>query len=245
MIEIEMEGGRIYAENWAALASLWAKIAQVTGAVGGIRETGKNRDAGYSYASYDDVVVPLKHALKDARLGLVYQVRNVAQSAEGKGILTKVEANVIVGDGDTGAFVISTVYGEAMDYGVADKGISKANTAAQKYALKRIFLLATADDDDDPDASDKPRADAEQPSTPRKPEAEQTPSAHWIDRTDTRQRFWAWARDQGLNNTQVHAVLGVSKMKEYGGSFDDARKAILEWIAQQSAPSAASDGQLF
>jgi hypothetical protein len=162
MLRIDTGGGELFAKDWESAASLFAKIAKVTGSVGGLRETGKNKDQGYSYTSYDDVVAPLKAALKDANLGQSMQIQEVSQVPDGKGVRTHLRVSLILGDGDTGAMMVNTLHGEAMDYGTADKGINKAYTAAQKHGLKRLFLLATYDDaEDDADAKSKAEDDGQ------------------------------------------------------------------------------------
>jgi len=225
MLHIETGAGSIYGKDWEGIASLFAKIAKVTGSVGAIKETGKNRDQNYAYSSYNDVAAPLRRAISEARLGQVFHVREVSQASEGKGIRSHLVAEMILGDGDTGAFLVCVAHGEAMDYGTADKGINKAFTAAQKNALKRVFLVATSDDiEDDVDKTDKPQDDAE-----RKPVA--VGASHWINDTTRRASFWAWVEECGLTHEQAHEALDVPSLRDYGGTPAEAKAAIEKWIA--------------
>jgi len=228
MLHIETGAGAIYGKDWEAVASLFAKIAKVTGSVGAIKETGKNRDQNYAYSSYNDVAGPLRRALSEARLGQVFHVRDVSQASEGKGIRSHLVAEMILGDGDTGAVIVCTVHGESMDYGTADKGINKAFTAAQKNALKRVFLVATSDDiEDDVDKTDKPQDDAE-----RKPVT--VGVSHWINDDKRRAAFWAWIKEVGLSHEQAHEALGVATLRDYSGTPAEARGAIQGWLAARA-----------
>ena len=66
-------------------------------------------------------------------------------------------------------------------------------------------------------------------------ETEPEPAAHWIENPEVRKRFWAWAEGLGLSHDDVHAALGVTSVKEYGGTMLDARTAIENWIADQTS----------
>ncbi len=54
---------------------------------------------------------------------------------------------------------------------------------------------------------------------------------HWIDDEATRKRFFAWLGNINVTEEEVHQILGVARMHDYTGTKEDARKAILKWIA--------------
>jgi hypothetical protein len=153
MINFEVDGMAVYAEDWESLASLWAKIAMATKSVGGIRESGKNARDNYSYADANDIMGPVRKAMAEANLGYAMQIVEMTRGATERSVETVMKSRHILGDGDTGAFLVSDWASEAIDFGMKDKGINKAATTAQKYFLKRTFLLVTGDDiEDDSDA---------------------------------------------------------------------------------------------
>ena len=68
----------------------------------------------------------------------------------------------------------------------------------------------------------------------------------WTDQDGQRKHFHAWLREV----RQVHKVdisyegvkrhaLGVSHLAEYNGTFGQAQKAVLDWVAQIKAGQAA------
>ena len=169
MIQVETGSGTVYAPSWEALASLFKKLAAVMGNAGSVKETGQNTQDRYKYANADDVLAPVQKAMAHANIGHVMQVVGIEQVNEERGngkapgLRTTLTANAIFGDGDTGAFIVSTWISEATDFGMRDKGINKCATTAQKFFMKRAFLLVSKDDiDNDPDGASEPdgRADA-------------------------------------------------------------------------------------
>jgi hypothetical protein len=57
---------------------------------------------------------------------------------------------------------------------------------------------------------------------------------HWIEDEATRKRFWAWAEDSGLSNSDVHKALGVEHVRDFDGDKAAAVAAIHAWIAGQA-----------
>lgn len=168
MIQVETGSGTVYAPSWEALASLFKKMATVMGSAGAVRETGKNAQDRYTYADANDVLAPVQKAMANANIGHVMQVVGIEQVNEERGngkapgLRTTLTANAIFGDGDTGAFIVSTWVSEATDFGMRDKGINKCATTAQKFFMKRAFLLVSKDDiDNDPDGASEPDGKAD------------------------------------------------------------------------------------
>jgi hypothetical protein len=163
MIQIETGSGTVYAPSWEALASLFKKMATVMGSTGAVKESGQNTQDKYKYADADDVLAPVQRAMAKANIGHVMQIADVTQvdqiraSGGAPGLRTLLTANAIFGDGDTGAFIVSTWKSEAADFGMRDKGINKCVTTAQKFFMKRAFLLVSKDDiENDPDGKSSP-----------------------------------------------------------------------------------------
>jgi hypothetical protein len=167
MIQIETGSGTVYAPSWDALASLFKKMATVMGSTGAVKESGQNTTDRYKYADADDVLAPVQKAMAKANIGHVMQIVDVTQTDQPRasggmpGLRTVLNANAIFGDGDTGAFIVSSWKSEAADFGMRDKGINKCVTTAQKFFMKRAFLLVSKDDiENDPDSKSEPDGDA-------------------------------------------------------------------------------------
>ena len=60
------------------------------------------------------------------------------------------------------------------------------------------------------------------------------PQLHWIDNPATRRKFWAWTRDQGLSNVDVHAALGVEHVNDFDGDKAAAVEKINHWIENRA-----------
>ncbi len=165
---IQTAGSLTFAPNWAALAGLNKKIAIVMGQLQVVQEDAKHQQ-GWKYASYGAVVQGMREALSKQGVGLYANLIHYEQQKQPKGIKSIVEMEFTFADGETGAMRTSRWAGEAADFGVADKGMNKAYTAAEKYFLMRTFLVSTSDDVE-PDATS-------QPKTTRKASAKSSPSS--------------------------------------------------------------------
>lgn len=62
-----------------------------------------------------------------------------------------------------------------------------------------------------------------------------SPQPHWIDDEGTRRRFWAWAGSLGLDREAVHQILGVSSLREFHGSKQEAAQRIQAWVDAHAA----------
>ena len=164
---IQTAGSLTFAPSWAALAGLNKKIAVVMGQLQVVQEDAKHHQ-GWKYASYGAVVQGVREALSEQGVGLYANLIHYEQQKQPKGIKSIVEVEFTFADGETGTMRTSRWAGEAADFGVADKGLNKAYTAAEKYFLMRTFLVSTTDDVE-PDATS-------QPKTTRKASAKSSPS---------------------------------------------------------------------
>ena len=58
--------------------------------------------------------------------------------------------------------------------------------------------------------------------------------APWVADAKLLQRMWIWAGEQGLSHDEVHKALGVQSVKDYMGTRDEAKAAILAYVNAQS-----------
>ena len=83
----------------------------------------------------------------------------------------------------------------------------------------------------EPEAERKPRPeDSISVSTVEEIPMDEPAKLHWIDSPDTRKRFWAWTREQGLSSVDVHEALGVEHVEQFAGDKAAAVKQINHWI---------------
>ena len=116
--------------------------------VGYVKKSGRN-PLGYSYASESDVVSKVRGSLLDNDLVLVPSVGACAFDPNLGIAEVHVDYRLIHSSGEVLEFKI---IGQGMDRnknGVGDKGIYKAITGANKYALLKLLQLATGDDPED------------------------------------------------------------------------------------------------
>jgi len=116
--------------------------------VGYVKKSGRN-PLGYSYASESDVISKVRGSLLDNDLVLVPSVGACAFDPNLGIAEVHVDYRLIHSSGEVLEFKI---IGQGMDRnknGVGDKGIYKAITGANKYALLKLLQLATGDDPED------------------------------------------------------------------------------------------------
>lgn len=217
---MQTAGSQTFAPDWAALAGLNKKIALVMGELKIVQEDAKHQQ-GWKYASYGAVVQGIRKSLSKHGVGLYANLIRHEQQSQGKGIKSVVEVEFTFADGETGALRTSRWAGEAMDFGIADKGLNKAYTAAEKYFLMRTFLVSTSDDVE-PDATPQARQD----------------EPHWIEKEQVRKRFWAWTTDMALSNKEVHEALGVEHVSDYEGSMQEAKERIIAYVNTNASEAA-------
>lgn len=110
-----------------------------------VAKNGRNDFHGYAYATEADVVETVRPHMVDNGLMLIPHVDSVSQDQHGN-------TNVIVNyrlyhvSGEFIEFNIAASGNDRNRNGVGDKGIYKALTGASKYAMLKLFSLATGDD---------------------------------------------------------------------------------------------------
>jgi len=119
------------------------KLAAIMAEVGRIPKRGMNTHFGYAYATEMDIVEAIRQKLADHQVMLVPSVTDVTR----EGTLTTVRLRYTLLDGEAPDYSTAITFdwaGTGSDN--ADKGLYKAFTGAQKYALLKLFMVPTGDD---------------------------------------------------------------------------------------------------
>lgn len=139
------------------LSSLITKLSAVMGEMDNIPKKGHNKAQNYDYVRETDVADAARKLLSKYHLFLHQSVVNHERhelyktNSGNMMILTIAWVDFTWYDGDTGASLPpQTFIGYGADTG--DKGIYKASTGSEKYALMKTFLISTGDD---PEADEK------------------------------------------------------------------------------------------
>lgn len=130
-----------------------------------------------------------------------------------------------------GAVSVVGLRGEALA-----NAIMKAETKAKRRVTLSLVGLGWLDEmeiETVPEATPVPAADAEGTAELEPPSSATQP--HWIDDEGTRRRFWAWAGSLGLDREAVHQILGVSSLREFHGSKQEAAQRIQAWVDAHAA----------
>lgn len=118
--------------------NLFQKIARITGMMGGVEKRGYNAFHKYNYTLESDLVAAVRQYLAAAGIVIIPN----ATVAFREGDLTAVDVEYHVTDGKESFTFHMPGYGA--DRG--DKGVYKAITGSNKYALMKLFKIETGDD---------------------------------------------------------------------------------------------------
>jgi len=129
--------------------------------IGGIGKMGVNDHFGYSYTRAEDLIAKVQHVVAEHGLFLLTQTTLLEDSQPH---LCMVQTRVTATDGTDSAS--ASGLGSGQDRG--DKAIMKADTAAFKYALARLFCIPFGID---PEADTRTDTDATADNQPATPEA--------------------------------------------------------------------------
>lgn len=134
-------------------------LQDVMGELGMVKKAGYNAFHKYKYALEADVIAEVRPAFIKHNLLLIPSVRDCIVQVIHDNILTQATIDYRLIHTTSGEELQYTIVGQGMDKG--DKGIYKALTGANKYALLKPLLLATGDDpeNDNGEAPQKARAD--------------------------------------------------------------------------------------
>jgi len=223
---IDYETGEIVpvAQDPAALASLFGKLARVMGRLERLPRTGHNSHFNYDFVTDGDVSDTVRAALAAEGVAFFATMRGV--SVDGK----KVTAHFTYtfGDGETGATWSCNWQGEAID--TQDKGTAKAATSALKYFLLKTFVLSSGDQADDTDA-DAAQAKQAKPSG----NGNQSGKVKFFTRVLDEIPFYE-------NVEHVASALRKAGFKRYDPADETKMFEALEQAAQQAANAEAVDG---
>jgi hypothetical protein len=146
--------------DWSQVRAmpLAEKLAFVMGQIDYVQKKGWNDFFKYNYVTEGDLVSAVRPLLSKAGVIIIPSVvqeerlENVIQERGGMASLTKITVEYTITDGkDTYTFLVP---GHGSDRG--DKGVYKAMTGAQKYALMKLFMVETGDDPERQTASETP-----------------------------------------------------------------------------------------
>lgn len=177
-----------------------------------VAKTGRNDFHGYDYATEADVVESVRPHMVENGLMLIPHVDNVSQDQHGN-------TNIIVNyrlyhvSGDFIEFNVAASGNDKNRNGVGDKGIYKAMTGASKYALLKLFSLATGDD---------PEKDENHKKAAKQEEDELPP----LPKLDKNEKNW----DTLLKSIKLCADMAGSKEELNDWYRDASNKAALDTL---------------
>lgn len=149
-------------------ANIYKAINEVMKEVGYVQKTGKNEYQGYRYAGEADLLAAIRPAM--VKVGLVLIPRMASCSGpDANGITTVVvdyRVAHVSGEHLDWTLTVAGQGGDKNSKGVGDKGVYKALTGANKYALFKLFQIETGDD---PESSEAPNEGGERPKPVEKP----------------------------------------------------------------------------
>lgn len=140
-------------ETWAKQEtekkSLAQKLAEVMLEVRYVQKSGNNAFQKYTYATERDITEKIRIALAERSVILVpnltgYSTRELETKKNGKVTIYTVDMEYTFMDGESGETLVFNITGEGQDQ--MEKGIYKAYTGAQKYALMKFFMIPTGDE---------------------------------------------------------------------------------------------------
>ena len=187
---------------------LFQALLNVMKSTGMVTKNGRNDFHNYAYATEADVVESVRPHMVENGLMLIPHVDSVSNDQHGN-------TNIIVNyrlyhvSGDFIEFNIAASGNDKNRNGVGDKGIYKALTGASKYAMLKLFSLATGDDPEN-DRDQSKSDDDEDDRLPPLPKLDKSVN-DWsllvktiktcADLAQTKEELNDWYRD--INNKSV------------------------------------------
>ena len=122
--------------------------------VGYVQKRGYNDFQKYSYVTEADILQEVRPALLNHGLVMIPSVESISHDEHGNTHIS-VRYDVYHESGETLSFVMAGSGNDKNSKGVGDKGIYKAITGCNKYALLKAMQLATGDDPEEEKAEPK------------------------------------------------------------------------------------------
>lgn len=140
--------------------------------VGYVQKKGRNDFQNYNYVTESDVVAQTREALLDNDIVMIPSVDDVSHDEYGNTNIIVVYTVYHTASGQSLTFRMAGAGNDRNSKGVGDKGIYKALTGCNKYALLKALQLATGDDPENekeapqnaPQTAPKAAGEAQKPS---------------------------------------------------------------------------------
>jgi hypothetical protein len=143
-------------------------------AVGYVQKKGRNDFQNYNYVTEADVVAQTRKALLEHDIVIIPSVSDVSHDEYGNTNILVVYTVYHTQSGESLTFTMAGAGNDRNSKGVGDKGIYKALTGCNKYALLKALQLATGDDPE-VETGDAPQTAPKAAPATQKPEVKVTP----------------------------------------------------------------------
>jgi hypothetical protein len=160
------------AQPSSALAGLYKKWSRVMKNVACVEKNGRNDFHNFAYIRAEDLSAAVNAALATEGLSMLFSITSVEAPREVAvkgGPVIRVNADITIVDGETGASFTCKASGDGQDG--ADKALPKAITACLKYWLKTTLLVS--DSEHEADAAHNGEAQTTK-AKPRRPVSDDT-----------------------------------------------------------------------
>lgn len=161
-------------------SNIGKKMLLIMNDVSYIQKRGYNQTQRYSFAQEADFAQAVRERLIEHGVSFTPYLENVEikEVTTGKGTVMQI-VTVLMSftftDTESGESVVVRMGGQGSD--TLDKGIFKAMTGAEKYALKQAFLVPTGDD---PEVDNEAEKTGDMPVAKTEPVSEYVPQDHWM-----------------------------------------------------------------
>jgi len=152
------------------MTKLFHKLALIQSQLRSIPETGFNSFHKYSYATAEDIIGAVRPIC--SQHGVFISITCTSHQILKDGKAASVVVTLTATDAETGESTTCSMAGYAED-AKSDKSLWKAVTGASKYCIRSFFCLATCDDPENEEASERstpstptPAANGKPPSQP-------------------------------------------------------------------------------
>ena len=209
--------------------SLVSKLANVMKEVKYIQKRGYNKFHKYNYATEADVNEKVGEELSKANIIMIPNMvsHDTREHTNRNGnveyiVTVNMEFRFICGD--SGQEITFNMSGSGQDAG--DKGIFKAISGAQKYALMKVFMIATGDDPEGDSGVDERNHSQVSNSSSNQPNTNTNQPPKKLSEGQVK-RFFAIAKDCNINSADITPTLkkyyGTNKVEELSKQqYDEA-----------------------